>query len=67
MTANGHDPMRAGLSAANLFNIHGGIVDTIGVPEPRPSIVIYGGVYFHLENGRYVQATVWHHHQVSPF
>ena len=46
----------------NLFSTKGETVATVTVPaEPMPGIVVWGGLYFRLENGRYVQATVWHH------
>ena len=46
----------------NLFGTGGAVVAQIELPNPLPGIVIWRGLYFHLENGRYVQATVWHHH-----
>lgn len=45
----------------NLFSESGEHVTTIKLPEPMPGIVVWQGLYFHLVNGRYVQATVWHH------
>jgi hypothetical protein len=51
----------SGAITVNLFSKHGEVVATIPVGDPAPGIVVWNGLYFHLENGRYVQATVWHH------
>lgn len=44
-----------------LFKKNGEVVDQIVVGNPNPGIVVYKGLFFRLENGRYVESTVWHH------
>lgn len=45
----------------SLFDTSGKVIEQIHIPDPKPGIVVWNGLYFHLENGRYVLATVWHH------
>lgn len=49
----------------NLFSTAGEVIAKIMVPDPNPGILVWCGLYFHLVNGRYVQATVWHHIRTS--
>lgn len=52
----------AGPTMVNLFATDGmTVVAQIPVPAPYPGIVVYRGLYFRLDNGRYVQATLWQH------